>query len=111
VAGENLKGRRMAKKKFMEDVRLNPQRFYRVPGDVNRDRRLTDEERLEILETWERDARALSVASDEAMTGGEPNCLDQVVQARMEVQKRVPKATTEVHDASKYGGGSTGAQG
>jgi hypothetical protein len=52
----------MAKKKFMEDVKLNPARFYRLPSDVNRDRRLSDEERLEILEAWERDARALSVA-------------------------------------------------
>jgi hypothetical protein len=100
----------MAKKKFLEDVKLNPARFYRVPSDVNRDRRLTDEERLEVLEAWERDARALSVASDEAMTGGEPSQLEQVVLARMEVQKRVPQATTEVHEASKYGGGATGTE-
>jgi hypothetical protein len=101
----------MAKKKFLEDVKLNPARFYRLPSDVNRDRRLSDEERLEILEAWERDARALSVASDEAMTGGEPSCLDQVVLARMEVQKRVPQATTDIHESSKYGGGVTGAEG
>ena len=101
----------MAKKKFLDEVKLNPARYYRVPSDVNRDRRLSDEERLEVLEAWERDARALSVASDEAMTGGEPNCLDLVVQARMEVQKRVPQAATDVHEASKYGGGATGAEG
>ncbi len=97
----------MAKKKFLEDVKVNPARFYRVPADVNRDRRLNDEERLEVLEAWERDARALSVASDEAMTGGEPNCLDLVVQARMDVQKRVPHAAAEVHGDTKYGGAST----
>lgn len=102
----------MAKKKFLEDVKLNPARFYRIPGDVKRDRRLSDEERLEILEAWERDARALSVASDEAMTGGEPNCLDQVVQARMEIEQRIPhRATEPPADASKYGGGVTGAEG
>jgi hypothetical protein len=101
----------MTKKKFLEDVKLNPSRFYRIPGDVIRDRRLSDEERLEVLEAWERDARALSVASDEAMTGGEPSCLDQVVQARMEMQKRVPQAATDVHEASKFGGGATGAEG
>jgi hypothetical protein len=81
----------MAKKKFLDDVKLNPARFYRLPSDVKRDRRLNDEERLEILEAWERDARALLVASEEAMTPtSEPNCLDQVVQARIEVEQRVP---------------------
>jgi hypothetical protein len=45
----------MAKKKLFEDIRLNPQRFYRAPGDVLRDRRFNDSERLEILRAW-RDA-------------------------------------------------------
>jgi hypothetical protein len=80
----------MAKKKFLDDVKLNPARFYRLPSDVNRDRRLNDEERLEILEAWEREARALSVAAEETVTAVEPNQLEQVIQARLEVQKRVP---------------------
>jgi hypothetical protein len=45
----------MAKKKLFEDIRQNPQRIYRVPGDVLRDRRFHDSERLEILRAW-RDA-------------------------------------------------------
>lgn len=93
----------MAKKKFLDDVKLNPARFYRLPSDVNRDRRLNDEERLEILEAWERDARALSAAAEETMTGGEPSQLEQVIQARLEVQKRVPLAKLYTPEASKSG--------
>ena len=80
----------MAKKKFLEDVKLNPAKFYRLPSDVNRDRRLSDEERLEILSAWEREARALSIASEGAENNNEPDKLDQVVQALAEVQKRIP---------------------
>jgi hypothetical protein len=80
----------MAKKKFLEDVKLNPAKFYRLPSDVNRDRRLSDEERLEILSAWEREVRALSVAPEDAANGSEPDKLDQVVQARIEVEKRMP---------------------
>lgn len=99
----------MAKKKFLEDVKLNPARFYRLPSDVNRDRRLNDDERLEILAAWEREARALAIASEVTMTGGEPNQLEQIVQARLETQKRV-SAKPPYPEASQYGGGSTGVE-
>jgi len=46
----------MAKKKLLEDIKAQPSRFYRVPGDVVRDRRFDDSERLEILEAWSKDA-------------------------------------------------------
>jgi hypothetical protein len=42
----------MAKQKLLEDIKARPGRFYRVPGDVMRDRRFTDAERLEILRAW-----------------------------------------------------------
>ncbi|HXL70577.1 MAG TPA: hypothetical protein VN935_04970 [Rhizomicrobium sp.] len=42
----------MAKRKFLEDIKARPGRFYRVPGDVMRDRRFGDFERLEILRAW-----------------------------------------------------------
>ena len=42
----------MAKKKLLEDIKARPGRFYRVPGDVMRDRRFGDAERLEILRAW-----------------------------------------------------------
>jgi hypothetical protein len=47
----------MAKKKLFEDIKQNPARIYRTPGDVLRDRRFGDAERLEILRAW-RDAKS-----------------------------------------------------
>jgi hypothetical protein len=46
----------MAKKKLFEDIKAQPGRFYRLPGDVARDRRFGDDERLEILLAWAREA-------------------------------------------------------
>jgi hypothetical protein len=48
----------MAKKKLFEDIKAQPGRFYRLPGDVARDRRFSDDERLEILLAWAREADA-----------------------------------------------------
>ena len=42
----------MSKKKLLEDIKARPGRFYRLPGDVLRDRRFDDGERLEILKAW-----------------------------------------------------------
>jgi hypothetical protein len=42
----------MAKKKLLDDIKANPGRFYRLPGDVVRDRRFDDSERFEILKAW-----------------------------------------------------------
>ncbi len=94
----------MTKKKLIEDIKINPARFYRVPSDVARDRRFSDEERLEILEAWERDARAMSVASDEGMGGGEPTRLREVVEAREEIEKRTPSHRSTSPEATKFGG-------
>lgn len=52
----------MAKKKLLEDIKSRPARFYRLPGDVMRDRRFCDSERLEILHAWLDDAEAATVA-------------------------------------------------
>ena len=42
----------MSKKKLFEDIKQNPARIYRAPGDVLRDRRFDDAARLEILQAW-----------------------------------------------------------
>jgi len=46
----------MTKKRLFEDIKLNPARIYRAPGDVIRDRRFGDAERVEILRAWRGDA-------------------------------------------------------
>jgi hypothetical protein len=66
----------MAKKKLVEDIKLSPQRFYRSPSDVVRDRRFSDAERLEILEAWEKSA----ADSDQ---------LQQVVEARQDFERKL----------------------
>jgi len=42
----------MPKRKLFEDIQKNPARFYRMPADVLRDRRFSDEERGFILKAW-----------------------------------------------------------
>jgi hypothetical protein len=75
----------MAKRKLFEEIKLNPQRYYRAPSDVNRDRRFSDEERLQILAAWERDMRS---ATDEPETSN--SRLRQVADAIAEVERRIP---------------------
>jgi len=67
----------MAKKKLLEDIKAHPSRFYRLPGDVVRDRRFDDGERLEILQAWT----------------GEPDSLrtEQIGEAIAEIRRRLAR--------------------
>ena len=47
----------MKREKFLQDAKADPSRFYRNPADIMRDRRLTPDDRRDILEAWERVAR------------------------------------------------------
>ena len=53
------------REKFLEDAKAAPARFYRTPNDVLRDRRLTDGDRREILNAWERTIREQTGDGDE----------------------------------------------
>ncbi len=53
------------REKFLEDAKGDPARFYRTPNDVLRDRRLSDEDRREILSAWA--ARMQESDGDEAL--------------------------------------------
>jgi hypothetical protein len=53
----------MSKKRLFDDIKQNPSRIYRAPGDVLRDRRFADAERLEILRAW-RDGQAPAQAAE-----------------------------------------------
>ena len=96
--------------KLIEDAKRDPSRIYSNPSEVLRDRRLSDADRVEILNSWERDARGMSVASDEAMGGGEPSRLADVIEARKEAEERLGIAGEEHHEASKFGGDETGSE-
>ena len=73
------------KRKLFEEIKLNPRRYYRAPSDVNRDRRFSDAERLQILAAWEHGMRSESDESESA-----DSLLRQVVEAKAEVEKRIP---------------------
>jgi len=44
----------MKREKFLNDAKQDPSRFYRNPADIIRDRRLSNDDRLEILDAWAR---------------------------------------------------------
>jgi CBS domain-containing protein len=66
---------------------LDPAAVFGSPGEVERDARLSQEDKLAILKSWEEDARELAVAEDENMAGGEPSRLEEVVAARVRLTK------------------------
>ena len=75
----------MPKKKLLEDIVQDPTRYHRAPFDVVRDRRFSDDERLEILGAWERAIR-------ERDGNDESERLQLVTDARQGVEKRRPAA-------------------
>jgi hypothetical protein len=72
----------MSKRKLVEDMKQHPQRFYRTPSDVVRDRRFSDAERLEILSAWEGVA---DTGTDEAR---------QAAEARKEIERKLAETDT-----------------
>ena len=91
----------MAKRKLLEEIKLNPQRYYRAPSDVNRDRRFSDEERLQILAAWEHD-----ICSTTDETENANSRLRQVTDAKAEVERRMPP----VRDAMRTDSNAHGAR-
>lgn len=65
----------MTKRKLLEDIKARPRRFYRVPGDVMRDRRFGDSERLEILQAWAAE--------------GDPEMAQQINDALADMERRL----------------------
>jgi hypothetical protein len=90
----------MTKRKLIEEIKLNPARYYRAPSDVNRDRRFSNEERLQILAAWERDARSVSSDRD---SESEISQLRRVEDARLELEKRMPPQTMPNQSHPKLG--------
>jgi len=76
----------MKKAKFLQDAKLDPSRYYRHPSDVMRDRRLTNEDRLQILAAWERDTRERH--DSENFPAGELEQLQQLRWVREELERR-----------------------
>lgn len=59
----------------------NPTKFFKAPPEVLAHPGLSRAAKIDILHQWEIDARQLSVAEEENLTGGEPSQLGAVVNA------------------------------
>lgn len=81
VLGAVVSRRFTADKASFREALDDPQAVYGTPERVLSDPRLDRQGKRAILKAWERDARALARAEDEAMSGGEPNLLDRVLKA------------------------------
>jgi hypothetical protein len=91
----------MAKKSLNLTAALaDPASVFEQPKDVLAYPGLSREQRLALLEQWERDARNLAVAEEEGMTGGEESLLSRVQHALAALDAR-----RERHDiGTKHGG-------
>lgn len=77
----------MSKKKLIEEIKLNPARYYRLPSDVGRDRRFNNDERMDILAAWEKEVTAAAPGSGDA--GAETAMLAQVKEARRALESKL----------------------
>ena len=71
-----------------EDKAEKPHAHFGDPQDVVADPALSKEEKVEALETLEQDARLLTTAAQEGMTGGEENKLQEVLDAKKALEER-----------------------
>jgi hypothetical protein len=68
-----------------KEALVNPSKAFDKPRDVVESHALSRDEKKKVLEQWEIDARLMQVASEEGMTGGEPNNLVDVKNAQKEL--------------------------
>jgi len=76
--------------RFVQDAKLDPGRYYRHPADIIRDRRLTKEDRLEIVIAWEHATQQLLASA--AADGAVEDKLDQLRRLREELEQDLENA-------------------
>jgi hypothetical protein len=64
-----------------EKALLDPKAMFASPAEVVRNKALSREQKIKVLEAWEHDARQLMTATAENMSGGEEPQLRQVHEA------------------------------
>jgi len=82
----------------LEAALLDPALAFDQPQDVVTARDLPRDVKLHLLQQWERDARALAVAEEEGMTGGEESMLARVLRAQLDLgveESPAPAQTTK----------------
>jgi hypothetical protein len=82
----------------------SPASVFDQPMDVVKHTALNRDVKLKLLEQWERDARALAVAEEEGMIGGEESMLSRVHRAMRAMDDRVdPAAHVAIGADTKFG--------
>lgn len=79
---------------------IEPARCFATPHEVVVNDELTPKQKEKALSNWEEDARRLSVAEEEGMTGGEKSRLDEVKEA----QGELPQTTRDRKSAPTKSG-------
>ncbi len=70
----------------IEAILQDPAAVYDKPADLLKDSRLSDEQKLKVLEQWEYDAEELLVATEENMPGPEETQLDDILAAKQQLK-------------------------
>jgi hypothetical protein len=69
----------------LKELVANPSAHFDGPHDILEHLGLSDEQKKMVLDAWEEDARRLSIATEEGMTGGEPSRVAEVLEAKAEL--------------------------
>jgi hypothetical protein len=75
-------------KSLAQAARTSPTAVFDAPDDVVQSGHLTKKEKVEVLDQWEADAKALETATDEGMSGGKRPRLDDVKAAQTELDAK-----------------------
>jgi hypothetical protein len=66
------------RKMDFEKAKLNPAAVFKNPQEVVSSQELSREQKIEILQRWEQDARLMEVAEEESMPGPQPKLLQPI---------------------------------
>ncbi len=87
-------------------AKSNPSKFFAAPKDVLMHPGLSREAKIDILRSWEVDARLMSVAEEENMTDGERSHLGAVVSALIALDDERKRPDTETGTGPGKSGGN-----
>jgi hypothetical protein len=73
-----------------KEILTNPSKAFTHPSQVVSASDLSYGDKVKALKQWEVDARLLQVASEEGMSGGEPNLLSDVKKAQEDLGVEPP---------------------
>ena len=78
-------------KSLAEAARVSPATVFDDPVDVVEADELTKKEKVDILDQWASDAKALQTATDEGMSGGKRPRIEEVKAAQSELDVKKSK--------------------